>query len=105
MNTASIVLIANGAATSAAKLWPGGKGVLTVVGTFGGAAVTMQYLGPDNTTYVDVKALDPTTGNQTTVSLSAAGSIGFILPPTPVRVVVTGGAPSGLYADAARVPE
>lgn len=104
MQTASVVLLSNGSTTSSGKQWPGGKGVMSVAGTFGGAAVTMQYLGPNGSTWLDVKALAPD-GTQTTVSLSAAGSIGFMLPPTQIRAVVTGGTPSGLYASADRVPE
>jgi hypothetical protein len=104
MNTAGVSLLSNAAATSAAKKWPGGRGVMSVAGTFGGAAVTMQFLGPDGSTYLDVKAMAPD-GTQTAVSLAAAGAIGFVLPPTLIKVVVTGGAPSGLYARADRVPE
>lgn len=105
MHTASVQLLTNASATGSANNWPGGKGVMSVAGTFGGATVTMQYLGPNNTTYLDVKVMDPSTGTQTTVSLTDSGSIGFILPPVPIRVVVTGGAPSALYASASRVPE
>jgi hypothetical protein len=104
MNTAGVSILSNASATSTAKKWAGGRGVMTVAGTFGGATVTMQFLGPDGTTYLDVKALAPD-GTQTTVSLTAAGAIGFVLPPTLIKVVVTGGTPSALYARADRVPE
>jgi hypothetical protein len=103
MQTASVELIKNGAA-SGSGMWPGGRGVLAVAGTFGGATITLDALGPDGTTYLPVKAMAPD-GTQTTVSLTAAGHIGFLLPPGTIRCTVTGGAPSGLYATAARVPE
>lgn len=104
MNTASVVMLSNASATGSAVQWPGGGGVIDVVGTFGGTTITAQHLAQDNTTWLDIKAMDGA-GTQTTVSLTAAGSIGFWLPPCPMRVVVTGGAPSALYATAMRVPE
>lgn len=105
MDSASVSLLSNASATGSGVAWPGGKGVTTVAGTFGGASITMQYLGPDNTTWLDVKVLNPADGAQTTVALTAAGAIGFMLPPGKIRAVVTGGAASGLYARASRVPE
>lgn len=73
-------------------------------GTFGGTSVTLEALGPDASTWLPVKAMDPA-GVQTTVALTAAGMIGFRLPPGRIRCVLTGGAPSAFYATAARVPE
>lgn len=105
MQTASVQLLSNASATGAAAAWPGGRGVMNIVGTFGGTSATLQHLGPDNSTWLDVKTMDPATGTQATVSLTANGSIGFILPPTQIRAVLTGGAPSAMYAAAARVPE
>lgn len=104
-SSAGVTLLSNGSATSSSKLWPGGRGVLSIVGTFGGATATMQYMGPDGATWLDVKTMDPSSGAQTTVSLTANGSIGFLLPPTQIRAVLTGGAPSAMYAAAHRVTE
>lgn len=104
MQSASVTLLSNGSATSGQKLWPGGKGVLTVAGTFGGATVTLEYLGPDSTTWLTVQALAGD-GTQADIELTAAGGIGFMLPSGPIRAAVTGGSPSGLYAAAARVTE
>lgn len=103
MQTASVQLLTNAAATSAARQWPGGAGVLTVSGTFGATSATLEYRGPDDTTWLPIKAMDPA-GVQTTVALTAAGMIGFELPPGEIRVVLTGGAPAAMYARAARVP-
>lgn len=102
MQSASVNLISNGSATGSGQ-WPGGEGVLSVAGTFGGTTVTLERLGPDSVTWLPVKAMAPD-GTQTTVSLTAAGMIGFALPPGAVRCVLTGGAPTGIYATAARVP-
>lgn len=101
MQTASVPLLSNGSATSAAKKWLGGVGVLTVAGTFGGTSATLEYLGPNGSTWLPVRAM-ATDGTQTTVALTAAGMIGFALPPGSIRVVLTGGSPSAMYATAAR---
>jgi len=94
--TQSVFLINNGSATSSAAIWYGGAGVFSVVGTFSGATIKLQFLGGDNTTWIDV-------GVDTT--LTAAGAGGFILPQAQIRAVVTGGPPSGIYAVAASIPE
>lgn len=77
------------------QTWPGGQGVFTVTGTFGGATVKLQFLGPDGSTYFDA-------GQYTTVT--AAGGGCFILPPGQIQAVTVGGSPSGIFATAARVP-
>lgn len=95
MNTASVLLLSNASAASAAKQWPGGRGTFTVVGTFAGATIALQKRGPDGSTWVDV-------GSGTTFTANGVGN--FDLPPGEIRANVTGGPPSGVYADAARVP-
>lgn len=94
MLTGAINLLVNASATGAGVTWHGGEGVLTVCGTFGGASVSLQTLGPDGVTWIDV-------GTSTT--LTSAGAPNFRLPQGQIRVAVTGGTPSGLYARAARV--
>jgi hypothetical protein len=89
-----VVLLANAAATGQSKRWDGGRGVFAVAGTFGGATVKLQFLGPDDTTWIDA-------GLFTTLTEAAAGV--FELPPGKIRAFVESGAPSGLYATAARV--
>lgn len=82
--------------------WPGGKGFICAVGTFGGTSVTLQMRGPDPSgTAVDVKLLD-STGTFVTVNISAAGGYVFELPDCQIRAVSTGGTPSGLYVQARR---
>lgn len=87
-------LLSNASATGEWVQWGGGTGVFTAVGTFGGATVTLQYKGPDGSTAVAM-------GTDTT--LTANGGGGFIYPPGQIRAAVSGGSPSGLYAQAEQV--
>lgn len=87
-------LLNNASATGAGDRWTGGTGVFAACGTFGGATVKLQFLGPDGATWIDV-------GTDTT--LTAAGGAMFILPAVQIRAAVSGGAPSGLSASAEQV--
>ena len=87
-------LLSNASATGSAASWPGGYGVFSAAGTFGGATVTLQFLGPDGSTWIAV-------GVDTTIT-SAGGGV-FALPPGQIRAAVSGGSPSGLYAQADQV--
>ena len=87
-------LLNNATATGAAVQWDGGIGAFSAAGTFSGATITLQWLGPDGTTYLTV-------GADTT--LTSAGAGGFVLPPCKIRALVTGGPPSGMYAAADKV--
>lgn len=82
-------LLSNASATGSAQAWPGGCGSFFAAGTFGGATVTLQVLGPDGSTYLAVGDL---------ATLTSAGGCNFLLAPCTLRVAVTGGTPSGLYA-------
>lgn len=72
------LLLSNASATSSASQWGGGRGIFSVVATFGGGSVTLQYLGPDESTWL--------TG---ATALTANGLIAFELPPGSIRVLVT----------------
>lgn len=102
-NSYSAELLTNvgAAGNGVARNWPGGTGVACFTGTFAGTSATLQYNGPGGV-WLDVKTLDPSTGTQTTVALTDAGMIGFTLPPGQIRAVLTGGAPVGLNANAAK---
>lgn len=89
-----MMLLSNASATGSAVQWGGGTGVFTCVGTFGGGTVTLQFLGPDESTWV-------TMGFDTT--LTANGSGMFTCPPGKIRAAVSGGTPSALYANAEQV--
>lgn len=84
-------LLANASATGAAQMWQGGRGTLFVDGTFGGATVKLQAQMPtgSTSTWIDVG---------TEVTLTAAGLANFELPPCNLRIAISGGPPSGVYA-------
>lgn len=82
-------LLSNASATGAAAQWGGGRGVFSLAGTVNGATVTLQYLGPDESTWLTAAT-----------SLTAVGIVSFELPPGKIRALVAGGSPSGLYANA-----
>lgn len=86
-------LISNGTATGAAFKVNGGLYAFSVQGTFSGATVKLQILGPDGATYQDIDAA---------LALTAAGIQGVDLPGgATVKAVVSGGPPSGIYANLA----
>lgn len=87
-------LLTDASETGSWNTWIGGAGVFTAAGTFGGATVTLQYQGPDGSTAIDM-------GDDTT--LTEAGGGGFVFPPGQIRAEVSGGTPSGLYAQAEQV--
>jgi len=89
----SVILLANASATGNGVTWPGGDGEFVVAGTFGGATVALEVLGPDGTTWINA-------GSDGT--LTAAGVCAFSLAQGQIRASVTGGTPSGIYATAAR---
>ncbi len=91
-----IDLLKNVSATGAgaATGWGGGPGVFMAAGTFGGATVALQVLGPDGATWFDV-------GTDTTLTAPGGGT--FNLPPARIRANVTAGPPTGMYATADRL--
>lgn len=101
--SAGVALLTNASATGTWVAWPGGQGVAVFAGTFGGTSATLEYLGPNGSTAIPVAAMSDA-GVQTTVALTAAGTIGFILPPGQIRATLTGGTPAAFFARADRVP-
>lgn len=91
-----IVLLSNASATGDPIVWPGGIGVVDVCGTFSGATVTLKMLGSDGSTY-------QTVGAYTTFTAAGAGGFGPLPQGATLKMFVTGGPPSGLYATAGRV--
>ena len=88
----NIVLLDNAAATGSAKTWSGGRGQFKALGSFGGATVTLQILGPDGATWLSLGS---------DAALTAAGVANFDAPSGQLRAAVNGGSPSGLYASVA----
>ena len=91
MQSASLQLLKNASATSAVFQWPGGRGWFSAKATWGGGSVGLQYMLPDNTTYVAAHT-----------ALTADGGVAFELPPCTVKCVVT--TATAVYAQAARIP-
>lgn len=89
MRAFRVDLLNNASATGNAAIWPGGRGSFLVAGTFNGATVKLQVLGPDNSTWIDA-------GTYTT--LTAAGAGNFDLPQGQIRANISGGPPSGIFA-------
>lgn len=87
--TKSLSMLDNDTDSSAWMGWPGGVGTFAVVGTFGGATVSLQMLGPDGSTPLAV-------GDNTT--LTANGAANFEMGAGQIRALVSGGSPTGLYA-------
>jgi len=92
--SAGVRLLSNAAASSTLQPWPGGLAVFSVSGTFGGATVKLQLLGPDGATLLDAGAA---------TTLIAPGMGLAYLPPGQVQATVVGGPPSGISASLARV--
>lgn len=89
MNNGQIIaLIRDGSATSDWVPWSGGVGTFTVVGTFSGATITLQYQGGDLSTAIDVGP---------DVILTAEAMANFEVAPGLIRAEVVGGTPSGLF--------
>lgn len=93
--TGALPLLWNSSVSGTRFVWPGGKGLFVCNGTFSGATVTLNILGPDNATMQAV-------GSSTTVTAAAVAVIE--LPPCTVQATVASGAPSALYATLTRVP-
>lgn len=104
MLTHSVTLLSNASADSASCAWPGGRGHISIVGTWAGTSAQLEYLAADGATWLAVKVM-ATDGTQTAVALTADGGFVFELPPTRIRVNFTGGTPSAMYAQATRIPQ
>lgn len=99
MQSHGVALFTNQAGTAVngtAQKWYGGRGVFVAAGTFDGATVKLQFLGPDGVTWIDAGAA---------TTLTAVGAGVFELPHGQIRGAITAGtSPVGIYARADRVP-
>ena len=86
-------LLSNGSATGSGVRWHGGRGVFSVPSaTFSGATIKLQW-SLDNSTWLDVDR-----SGDTYVTFTAAGAGRFELPRCFLRVAISGGPPSAVYA-------
>lgn len=81
-------LLNGGAVTGQQMAWPAGDALFSVCGTFAGAAIALQVLGPDGKTYI------------TLGSYSGAAAAVFRLPACSVRAAVTPATGRGAAAPA-----
>lgn len=86
---AAVVVSTTGAAFS----WPGGRGVFSAIGTFGGGTCKLQWSPDSGVTWLDVDR-----SGDTFVTFTAAGSGGFELPQCSVRAVLSGATTPALSA-------
>jgi hypothetical protein len=93
---ATYPLLSNVAVSGSGVVWPGGAGTFSFyAGTVGGATVSLKWSMDGGTTY---QAVDRS--GDTYVTFTALGSGNFELPPCFIKADVSGGSPSGLYAQA-----
>lgn len=97
MTPSGVALLSNVATqvTGATVNWQGGIAAFVTMGTFGGATVSLQILGPDGATWIAL-------GASTTVT-SAGVVTPVYVPAGPVRAVVSAANPTGLYCSLAAV--
>lgn len=85
-----------GVATGPQVDCPGGIMVVTAHATaWGGATATLNMLGPDGATFLSVSP------SQSTFTADGVGTV--YLPPCVIQVAVTGGPPTSLWFNIARV--
>lgn len=85
----SIDLLSNASATGAVKsVAYGGRYIMLVQGTFSGATVSVEILGPDGTNYVTVPDSSKTVAGAAVIYLPAGAT---------VRGAVANGPPTGIY--------
>lgn len=96
-------------ATTSPFVLEGGMYAVGVVATFGGGSVKFQKLGPDNSTYLDLKQPydkpDGTGGTEEDLVIStflAAGMKVFYCPPGQYRFTIA--TATAIYIDCTRVP-
>ena len=84
----------NLSATGAAVAIPGGEYIFKAEGTAGGATISLQVQSP-NGTWEDLSVYS---GSKVSSAALPYSQTGIDLPAGNVRLAVTGGAPSGLFA-------
>lgn len=87
-------LLINGSATGSGVLIKGGEYIFMVDGTAGGATFSLQIQLP-NGTWSDINVYS---GSKVSYTTLPSAQTGIDLPGGSVRVAVTGGTPSGIYA-------
>lgn len=104
-----VVLASNVAASTTGNVVIGGKYLMEVVATFGGGSVKLQRLGPDDTTFLDIKQVfEKADGVGGTADLLAVGSFtangAQILDLAPGSYKCTIATATAVYASLERIP-
>lgn len=83
-------LLTNASTTGQSIIVGGGPYTFSAVGSFGGATIQLELLGPDDATWLAIPD----------ASFTANGvKLLFLGKGSKVRAAISGGTPSGLYAD------
>lgn len=93
MASTSLPLLDNvtgGGISGSSHIWPGGEGIFSAAGTFGGGTVRLQFLGPNESTWIDAGS---------SAFISVAGGCVFSLAPGLIRATIAGSS-SAMYAKA-----
>lgn len=90
----SYTLLENGSANGSAVAIKGGEYIVFFNGTIGSSTVSLQVQSP-NGVWADVEVF---TGQKVAYTTLPRSQTGIDLPAGNVRVALTGGTPSGIYA-------
>lgn len=96
MVTSSVVLATNVSSVAAQpqQAFSGGRAVLSILAGTYPTTVTVQSMGPDNSTWLPIN----------TSNITANGVYAYDVPTGPVRLFLSGGTAAGLYATLTKVP-
>lgn len=92
-NLHTITLLSGSSATGSSQVSAlSGRYCFAVAGTFGGATVGLQMLGPDGATWINIE------DDSGALAISSERAVAVLLPAGSFRASVTGGTGVSLYA-------
>jgi len=96
MRAEGIILAANvnSSANQTQVGWQGGRGALVIVASAYGTTVNFQLLGPDNATWITLNGS----------TISGNSSVAYDVPAGQVRLSISGGTTTALYANFVPTP-
>lgn len=98
-------MVKNSTNAGAFNLPLGGRYAISVSATFGGGSVALQQLGPDGTTYLDIKDHFNNAGTAVELTIGSFASAGVFvldLPAGTYKFTIT--TATAVYASIARIP-
>lgn len=97
-NLHTITLLSGSSATGSSQVSAlSGRYCFAVAGTFGGATVGLQMLGPDDATWINVE------DDSGSLAITSARAVAVLLPAGRFRASITGGSGASLYANLQRM--